>query len=643
MGILRLQQILILSIWLLISSQSFASNAVHVIGWQTFGEVGVQVNDPSPDTNSTFDTTPEGSIASSNHYLTGAIGPSASVYGYSGHEESTTSSFLNGEWFGSSEINSNDGNPKGALITDYSLADGSAGARIGPLGQAGTSSWAFRNAACLGKNTSTCNIPGPVIGTDEDGNDIYGRTVGNHLVGWQTFDRYTAGNNNSGVKDSTPENNSSYIIDGNGAMTGSHYLTGNLGYGITPNNRKGYGINISTQWLGGDNFGGNGLGEAIEDWDMADGSAGTRVMPYGATNPGTNATKTPTVWKFSNSSGTPSLQGDLSITNSSNDYFRLDFIHLDGRMGAASSPDSLGVYYVPAAGNITLKKTCSEPGVLANGDEELKLLEQYEWSGVGVEQVSLNVSSSLNSTVYIAPGDTAVFRVAWSGGGSGQSFIDNLAFEGTFFGSQALETALEPSALHDGSSPEACTIDQQIGQQYGDVIISNDSDFYFRPDKIHFSALSQSPGAPKKLELVYLAAPGNLINMVENVLHTESWLSEDSAGLNDERNITVCMSCKGTINEYGARTYIGPGEKAAFRFQWGQADGKGPAFIDNIAFQGRFYDSTELQKVGYHVDPLTGEIIYETVDVPFLPFLFSIILMVGLALTAKLSRLKLRK
>ena len=103
------------------------------------------------------------------------------------------------------------------------------------------------------------------------------------------------------------------------------------------------------------------------------------------------------------------------------------------------------------------------------------------------------------------------------------------------------------------------------------------------------------------------------------------------------------MSCKGTINEYGARTYIAPGEKAAFRFQWKSADGKEPSYIDNLAFQGRFYDSTELQKVGYHVDPLTGEIIYETVDVPFLPFLFSIILMIGLALIAKLSRFELRK
>ena len=86
--------------------------------------------------------------------------------------------------------------------------------------------------------------------------------------------------------------------------------------------------------------------------------------------------------------------------------------------------------------------------------------------------------------------------------------------------------------------------------------------------------------------MVYLAAPGNLINVVEgsevsdqNVLHTESWLPEDSVGLDDERDITVCMSCKGTINEYGARTYIAPGEKAAFRFQWKSADGKEPSYI----------------------------------------------------------------
>ena len=631
--------LMVLTIFL--CSVAKAENVNHLLGWQTFAELNDQVDDNSPDTNSTYDSTPTGSsMAASNHYLTGVIGKDASDRGYSGYEESTLDNLLNGEYFGTAELNSNTGEPKGALIVDYSLADGSEGARIGPKFQQGTSSWSFKNGACLGKNTNTCNPPRPLIGTDENGDDIYGRLDGNHLVGWQTFDRNTNANNNSGVTDSTPDTNSSHYGLTQSSPVQGHYLTARIGVGSTSLGYKGLGVGTVTTWLNNEIFGGSGMGETITDWELADGSPGSRIMPYDSANPGAVTAKEPVTWKFGKTNSSSSgLKGDFSITNNSNSFFRLDFIHFDARAQAnLASPDVLQLYYVPSSGEMLLKRTCLEPGVLVNGNEELKLIEQTEWqNGLEVKNISADVSDSLDSTVYISPGKTADFRFIWSGeSGNAQAFIDNLAFEGSFFSSQALGTSADPTEVYNSSVQETCQVEQQIGQQKGDVTITNLSDFYFRPDKIHFSALSQGSGAPKKLELIYLAAPGNLINVVEgsevsdqNVLHTESWLPEDSIGLDDERNITVCMSCKGTINEYGARSYIAPGEKAAFRLQWKSADGKEPAYIDNLAFQGRFYDSSELQKVGYHIDLVSGEQISELAveNIPLLPFLFSLLLM----------------
>ncbi|MEM7313030.1 MAG: hypothetical protein AAF497_07745, partial [Planctomycetota bacterium] len=108
----------------------------HVIGWQTFenaipGNNDSGVTDNTPDTNSTFDSTPVGSN-SAGLYLTGAIGPDASTLGWDGFGQSTSNEFLNGPTFG------ND-----LLITDYTLADGSPGTRIGPFGGEGTSAWKF--------------------------------------------------------------------------------------------------------------------------------------------------------------------------------------------------------------------------------------------------------------------------------------------------------------------------------------------------------------------------------------------------------------------------------------------------------------------------------------------------------------------
>ncbi|MCH2177523.1 MAG: hypothetical protein MK106_01850 [Mariniblastus sp.] len=116
---------------------SVSYSDIAVIGWQTFQNFGgnnnTGISDSTPDTNSTYDSTPVGSNVN-NWYLTGTIGPGASATGRRGLGQATNNTFLNGSTFGS-DLN----------IVDYTLADGSAGERIGPFGGSGCSSWKFGN------------------------------------------------------------------------------------------------------------------------------------------------------------------------------------------------------------------------------------------------------------------------------------------------------------------------------------------------------------------------------------------------------------------------------------------------------------------------------------------------------------------
>lgn len=114
---------------------------LHGIGWQTFENAGANNNsgiaDTTPDSNSTFDATPVGSN-NGGQYLTGRIGAGASVLGRQGLGQTTDNSFLNGPDFGATVANG------GLNIVDVSLANGSAGTRIGPNGQPGASAWKFQ-------------------------------------------------------------------------------------------------------------------------------------------------------------------------------------------------------------------------------------------------------------------------------------------------------------------------------------------------------------------------------------------------------------------------------------------------------------------------------------------------------------------
>ena len=118
------------------------SASAALIGWQTFENVGgsnVNMQDSTPDNNTTYDATPVGTSAS-NVYLTGAVGVGASSLGYDGYGINTNSSFLNGPGFGNESADSS------RLIVNNLMADGRPGTRIGPNGGSGASSWKFGNS-----------------------------------------------------------------------------------------------------------------------------------------------------------------------------------------------------------------------------------------------------------------------------------------------------------------------------------------------------------------------------------------------------------------------------------------------------------------------------------------------------------------
>ena len=76
----------------------------QVVGWQVYTNAGGNnnsgISDATPDSNSTYDATPDGTIGTGNTYLNGVIGPGASAGGRKGRGQQTNKAFLNGPEFG---------------------------------------------------------------------------------------------------------------------------------------------------------------------------------------------------------------------------------------------------------------------------------------------------------------------------------------------------------------------------------------------------------------------------------------------------------------------------------------------------------------------------------------------------------------
>lgn len=280
--------------------------------------------------------------------------------------------------------------------------------------------------------------------------------VRNALIGWQTFDPVIAGDNNSQVADNTPDTNSTYDITPVGSISQSgHYLTGVIGASASILGYAGHGPNISSNFLNGSYFGGSNLGEEspelIVNWPLADGSPGQRIGPFATPNNNLGSS-----WKFRENDGR--RRGDFKVTNHSDYFFQLNAIHFVARIGTANSPDDLSMIYLPGAvdgsDGVQLIKSIDglEVGDSGAGPLQTSLFDtadpgQVDFSAApAVLGISRSMESALGTTVYLEPGASASFRFIWSGQASNfaESQIDNLALEGGFYLTPALEVQIDP-------------------------------------------------------------------------------------------------------------------------------------------------------------------------------------------------------
>ena len=116
-----------------------------------------------------------------------------------------------------------------------------------------------------------------------------------HVIGWQTFENATAGNNNSGIQDDTPDTNSTYDPTPRGSNVGRGYLSGNVGRNASVDGWGGFGQASNNDFLNGPTF-----GEAltITNATLADGSPGRRIGPFGNPPPNGEVNGGTSSWKF---------------------------------------------------------------------------------------------------------------------------------------------------------------------------------------------------------------------------------------------------------------------------------------------------------------------------------------------------------
>lgn len=88
------------------------------------------------------------------------------------------------------------------------------------------------------------------------------------VIGWQTFDNFTDGNNNSGINDGTPDTNSTFDATPYGSNVNNWYLTGTIGPNASNIGRKGLGQATNNTFLNGATFGSD---LNIVDYTLADG------------------------------------------------------------------------------------------------------------------------------------------------------------------------------------------------------------------------------------------------------------------------------------------------------------------------------------------------------------------------------------
>ena len=198
-----------------------------------------------------------------------------------------------------------------------------------------------------------------------------------HVIGWQTFENSSPGNNNSGIQDDTPDTNSTYDPTPMGGSSGNLYLTGSIGVNASGEGWAGLGQATNKDFLNGGTFGDS---LAITSSTLADGSPGVRIGPFGNPPPNGEANGGTSSWKFADPGNINLLKGDLSITNHSDYHFELGAIHFDARgLGnPATSPDTLELRYLATPGELINVNSASEVA-------DLTLLYTNTWTVRGVE------------------------------------------------------------------------------------------------------------------------------------------------------------------------------------------------------------------------------------------------------------------
>ncbi len=155
-------------------------------------------------------------------------------------------------------------------------------------------------------------------------------------------------------------------------------------------------------------------------------------------------------------------------------------------------------------------------------------------------------------------------------------------------GSPGVRIGPNGGPTNTGSSWKFSQLDSP-NQLLGDISITNESDYAFRLERIHFDARGKPAAtSPDTLDLLYLASPANSnlrnVSTGTEVANLKNFYSNTWASVGIE-NVSVSVS--GVL---GSASRINPGESASFRFRWSGATGNGEAQLDNIAFAGTFLD-----------------------------------------------------
>ena len=263
------------------------------------------------------------------------------------------------------------------------------------------------------------------------------------LIGWQTFSNCGL-NVETGICDATPDSNSTYDATPVGTV-GSQgvYLSGVIGANASALGWSGRGQLTRNDILNGPGFGNESANSTrkIVNVPLANGLPGQRIGPFGSGVAGApNGTSS---WQFSESD--VERRGDLRVTNDSDYYFLVRFIHFDARIGRADSPRNLQIKYLSGDG------TAFDNGLkrLDTGNELVNLKSLYN-NDFGPGPATYNVSHALggvlNTAGYLAPGESAAFRFLWTGqtADSAQAQMDNIAIEGQFFLTEDLQVEVDP-------------------------------------------------------------------------------------------------------------------------------------------------------------------------------------------------------